>query len=230
MMVVISLTVIRLTSSPSIATMRSPGEIRSTRTLEVRTPDTTVPFESALLARMIPSFPGGATIVIFDRRTTEEEANPALDEERLLEDFRPDDRAEALDPPPRLVPLETRPDDDTTGMPSASLLLLLLPTMASCISNRSKSFATLRLCSDICDKKDLVDRWEYRLVRLPWLSTLRSEDRCRLEPVLRPDRLRLPVAEDLSDLAPWEFLDLLDRPLRDSRSAAIPTGPIAPVT
>lgn len=72
-MVVISLTVIRLTSSPSMATMRSPGEIRSTRTLEVRTPETTVPFESALLARMIPSFPGGATTVVFDRRTTDDD-------------------------------------------------------------------------------------------------------------------------------------------------------------
>ena len=39
--VVISLTVIRLTSSPSMAMMRSPGDIRSTRTLEVRTPETT---------------------------------------------------------------------------------------------------------------------------------------------------------------------------------------------
>lgn len=245
MMVVISLTVIRLTSSPSIATMRSPGEIRSTRTLEVRTPETTVPFESALLARMIPSFPGGATIVVFDRRTTEvvdDEAEACCREceARPLEDLRLDDRTEALDPPPRLAPLDMRVDDGmTTGIPSASIIvlvllfLLLLPTMASCISSRNKSLATLRLCSDICDKKDLVERWEYRLARLPWLSTLRS-DRfwCRREPlVLREDRRRLPATEDdLSDLPPWEFLDRFDRPLRDSRSAAIPTGPMAPVT
>jgi hypothetical protein len=52
-MVVISETVMRLTSSPSIATMRSPGEILSAKTLLVRTPDTTVPLESALLARMM---------------------------------------------------------------------------------------------------------------------------------------------------------------------------------
>ena len=58
--VVISLTVIKLTSSPSIATIRSPGEIRSTRALLDRTPETTVPRASALLARMIPSRPAGA--------------------------------------------------------------------------------------------------------------------------------------------------------------------------
>ena len=61
MIVVISDTVIRLTSSPSIAMILSPGEIFSAKTLEVLTPETTVPFESALLAKMIPSFPGGAT-------------------------------------------------------------------------------------------------------------------------------------------------------------------------
>ena len=60
MIVVISDTVIRLTSSPSIATIRSPGEIFSDKTLEDLTPETTVPFESALFARMIPNLPGGA--------------------------------------------------------------------------------------------------------------------------------------------------------------------------
>lgn len=192
MMVVISLTVIRLTSSPSIATIRSPGEIRSTNTDEVRTPETTVPFESDLLARMIPSFPGGATTVILCRRTTEEEdGDTAWRAEMPPVDFRPEDRAEALDPPPRLAPLDMRADEDATGSPSASVALLLFPTMANCISSRSKSFATLRLCSDICDKKDLVERWEYRLVRLPRLSTLASP-RCRLDPALcRLDRRRL---------------------------------------
>jgi hypothetical protein len=81
MMVVISLTVIRLTSSPSMATILSPGEIRSTRTLEVRTPDTTVPFESALLAKMIPSLPDGAITVILERLTTTEEALCAAEED-----------------------------------------------------------------------------------------------------------------------------------------------------
>ena len=161
MIVVISLTVMRLTSSPSIATMRSPGEIRSTRTLEVRTPDTTVPFESALLARIIPSFPGGATIVILDRRTTEEEF--AADEDDillLLDAFRLADRADARDIPPKLALLDpTRVCTPCTGIPSTSRLSPLLePTIASCISNLNKSFATLLLCSDICDKKDLVDR------------------------------------------------------------------------
>ena len=182
--VVISLTVIRLTSSPSIAMMRSPGDIRSTRTLEVRTPETTVPFESALFARMIPSFPGGATMVVLDRRTTEEVVLVFL--LVALEDLRPE-RPEVLDVPPKLMPLET----PAVGNPLASLLL---PTMANCISKRNKSLATLRLCSDICDKKDLVERWEYLLARLPWLSTLRSE-RCLLAPVLR-DLRRAPATED----------------------------------
>mmetsp|Transcript_11936 Transcript_11936/g.28315 ORF Transcript_11936/g.28315 Transcript_11936/m.28315 type:complete len:270 (+) Transcript_11936:476-1285(+) len=230
MMVVISLTVIRLTSSPSIATMRSPGEIRSTSTLDVRTPETTVPLESALLARMIPSFPGGATMVVFDRRTTEEDDVEAACRELLpLVDLRPEDRAEARDPPPRLAALEMRADDEvpTMGFPSASLAaLLLFPTIANCISSRSRSLATLRLCSDICDKNDFVERWEYLLVRLLWLSTLRS-DRCRLE---RVERRRLLLREALFDFPPWEFLDRFDRPLRDSRSAVIPTGPMAPVT
>lgn len=159
MMVVISETVIRLTSSPSIATILSPGEIRSTNTLEVRTPETTVPLESALLARMIPNFPGGATIVVFDLLTTSDEAPPdCVCRCRLLEDLRPL-RVEALDPPPKLAPLEMRLEaDDAIGSLSASLLPL--PTMASCISSRNKSFATLRLCSVIWLKKDLVERWE----------------------------------------------------------------------
>jgi hypothetical protein len=64
MIVVISDTVMRLTSSPSIATIRSPGEICSAMTELVRTPDTTVPRESARFARIMPSFPGGAMMVI----------------------------------------------------------------------------------------------------------------------------------------------------------------------
>mmetsp|Transcript_22710 Transcript_22710/g.34344 ORF Transcript_22710/g.34344 Transcript_22710/m.34344 type:complete len:89 (-) Transcript_22710:2165-2431(-) len=55
--------------------MRSPGEILSANTDDVRTPDTTVPFESALFARMIPSLPGGAIteillllVIALDRR------------------------------------------------------------------------------------------------------------------------------------------------------------------
>lgn len=63
MMEVISETVMRLTSSPSIATIRSPGETLSTSALLVRTPETTVPLESALLAKIIPSLPGGASTV-----------------------------------------------------------------------------------------------------------------------------------------------------------------------
>jgi len=164
MMVVISLTVIRLTSSPSMAMMRSPGEIRSTKTLEVRTPETTVPFESALLARMIPSFPGGATMVVLDLLTTEDAVLEVCLFMPLL-DLRPD-LAEVLEVPPRLAPLDTWFDEvaAVVGNPLASLLL---PTMASCISNRNKSLATLRLCSDICDKNDFVERWEYLLARLP---------------------------------------------------------------
>lgn len=72
MIVVISETVMRLTSSPSIAMMRSPGDTFSAKTLEVRTPETTVPLESALLAKMIPIFPGGATTVTLLRLDIEE--------------------------------------------------------------------------------------------------------------------------------------------------------------
>lgn len=68
MIVVISDTVMRETSSPSIATIRSPGLTFSAKTDDVRTPETTVPLLSALLAKMIPNLPGGATTVIRLRR------------------------------------------------------------------------------------------------------------------------------------------------------------------
>jgi hypothetical protein len=84
MMVVISETVMRLTSSPSIATILSPGEICSAMTELVRTPDTTVPRESARLARMIPSLPGGAMMVMRVRRAAA--AEPALRFEELRDD------------------------------------------------------------------------------------------------------------------------------------------------
>jgi hypothetical protein len=102
MMVVISETVMRLTSSPSMATMRSPGEILSAKTLLVRTPDTTVPLESALLARMMPNLPRGATTVIRLRR-----ADPV--DRRLEVEIRLLVRL-ALLPPPILLPLTTELD------------------------------------------------------------------------------------------------------------------------
>lgn len=41
----------------------SPGAILSTNALDALTPDTTVPFASALFAKIMPSFPGGAMTV-----------------------------------------------------------------------------------------------------------------------------------------------------------------------
>lgn len=67
MIVVISLTFIPPTSSPSISTMRSPGLTLSARTDDVRTPLTTVPRESVRLASMMPSLPGGAMTSDLDR-------------------------------------------------------------------------------------------------------------------------------------------------------------------
>mmetsp|Transcript_6909 Transcript_6909/g.15085 ORF Transcript_6909/g.15085 Transcript_6909/m.15085 type:complete len:329 (-) Transcript_6909:177-1163(-) len=64
MMALISSAVIPLTSSPSMAIMRSPGLILSARPEERRTAETTVPFDSILSARVIPSFPGGTTTVV----------------------------------------------------------------------------------------------------------------------------------------------------------------------
>lgn len=85
-----------------MATMRSPGEILSAKTLLVRTPDTTVPLESALLARMIPNLPRGATTVMRLRRA--DPVDRRLDVEiRLLVRL-------ALLPPPILVPLTTELD------------------------------------------------------------------------------------------------------------------------
>jgi hypothetical protein len=124
MMVVISETVISETSSPSIATIRSPGEIFSAITELVRTPETTVPLPSALLTRMIPSFPAGANTVMRVRLAE-------------LFDLLPLGRvADRRELPPTLVPEVAFSAD---------------PTMASCISSRSKSFATDRDCSDICE-------------------------------------------------------------------------------
>mmetsp|Transcript_11109 Transcript_11109/g.14622 ORF Transcript_11109/g.14622 Transcript_11109/m.14622 type:complete len:239 (-) Transcript_11109:680-1396(-) len=151
-MVVISLTVIRLTSSPSIAIMRSPGLIFSTNTEDVRTPLTTVPLASALLAKMIPNFPGGAktlTLVFLTPCVMPEAVLRCVRwEARLLRDARD----------VRDVPLILLPDMDPDSMPRPPAppapppLFSVDPTMANCISNLNKSFATLFDCSDICDK------------------------------------------------------------------------------
>ena len=139
-MVVISETVMRLTSSPSMATMRSPGEIVSAKTLLVRTPETTVPRESALLARMIPNFPGGAMTVMRLRRAVP--PLPLLN--RLL-----------LLLPLRLRRLERLFRGCGSSPPPPEGL-----TMASCISSRNKSLATERLCSGICEMYEREDRCE----------------------------------------------------------------------
>jgi hypothetical protein len=140
MIVVISLTVMRLTSSPSIATIRSPGVMVSANTLVVRTPETTVPRESALLAKIIPSLPGGAWTVMRLRRAV---AGRRLEELGVVAvaatAVRPTRDRPMLRSSPEVVP--PPPTAVAAGPPE--------PTMANCISNRSKSLATLRLCSDI---------------------------------------------------------------------------------
>mmetsp|Transcript_15545 Transcript_15545/g.31825 ORF Transcript_15545/g.31825 Transcript_15545/m.31825 type:complete len:268 (-) Transcript_15545:98-901(-) len=240
MMVVISDTVMRDTSSPSIAMILSPGLMLSARTDEVLTPDTTVPLASVLFARMIPSFPGGATTVTFDLLAIEEEEDvvllPPLDV--LLElEFRPmlpTDRSPAPPPPapnPAAPPASTLSTATAAAPPPPTPRSL--PTMASCISSRSRSFATERLCSDICDRVDLADRCEYLDARELRLPTESPEDRCRPEDLSRRDRWdRWDLCErwDLWDLFPVDDLDRVERPLRDSRSAAMPRGPRAPVT
>ena len=63
-----SYAVILLVSSPLIATIESPGLILPTRLEDVRTRETTVPSESLLSKKAMPSFPRGAVklcVVVF---------------------------------------------------------------------------------------------------------------------------------------------------------------------
>ena len=135
MIVVISDTVILLTSSPSIAMIRSPGVTLSTRGLDVLTPETTVPFESALFAKIIPNFPGGAvtvTLILFERDDALERGDMyGLRPVRL----RLEEVLMLLGPVFAVTA--------TTG--KSSRFSWCEPTIASCISNRRRSFATVRL-------------------------------------------------------------------------------------
>ena len=85
-----------------IATMRLPGETLSAKTLLVQTPETTVPFKTALLARMIPSLLGGATTVTRFLRAPDD---PVA---RWLEDVQWPERLDLL-PPQTLIPLTELP-------------------------------------------------------------------------------------------------------------------------
>mmetsp|Transcript_10656 Transcript_10656/g.15978 ORF Transcript_10656/g.15978 Transcript_10656/m.15978 type:complete len:258 (+) Transcript_10656:509-1282(+) len=106
--------------------------------------------------------------------------------------------------------------------------------MASCVSNRIRSAAMLRLASDICERADLCERL---LSRLPRLPTLSLELRCLLcdldlRRLLRDVPLFVDRLERIErcDLSPFEAFDRLDLPPRDSISAETMRGPRVSVT
>mmetsp|Transcript_25075 Transcript_25075/g.38781 ORF Transcript_25075/g.38781 Transcript_25075/m.38781 type:complete len:253 (+) Transcript_25075:435-1193(+) len=106
--------------------------------------------------------------------------------------------------------------------------------MASCVSNRIKSAAMLRLASDICERADLCERLLSRLPRLPTLSLELRCLRCDLDlrRLLRDAPLFVDRLERIErcDLSPFEAFDRLDLPPRDSISAETMRGPRVSVT
>lgn len=226
MIAVICETTKRLTSSPSIATIRSPGRTRPCTGLDVRTSETTVPRPSDRFARMTPSFPRGAMTVALVRWDGDGVVLPPA-------------RGGGGGGNATAAPLD--PDEKSLGVGDLTASLSAFPSIESCVSSRSRSFATLRLSWDICDICEARDRRLPRLeARLPRLPTLRSELLrlllgcwpLRLDP---PDLVDLCDREDLRD--PPDLFDLFDRderpdrleafdrPERDSRSHDDARGP-----